>query len=125
MAEPRGGEPPNVRAWLYRAVRNAAISASRSTGRRGRRERAVAGERGAWFEPRPHDLLDAAAAQAALQQLPVTQREVVVLRLWSGLTLTGVAEVTGLPVSSVFDQYRTALAAIRKHMGAVSCKSTA
>src|SRR4051812_27414003 len=93
-------EPPNVKAWLYLCTRHAAIAAARSDRRRQRRERAVAGERhgpyagGPLFDPRPDDRLDAAAAEAALADLPPAQREVVLLRVWGGMTLAEVAQVT-------------------------------
>jgi RNA polymerase sigma-70 factor (ECF subfamily) len=120
-------EPQNIKAWLYTAARNAAIAATRSGARRRRREQSVAelGQRGGWFQPSPEDLVDAAAAECALAGLPPGQREVVALRLWSGMTLAEIAEVTGSSVSGVFALYRAALAAVRRTMGApISCKST-
>src|SRR6478752_548116 len=42
--------PNDPIAWMYRAVRNAAIDHARSNARRRRRERLVAAERGAWFD---------------------------------------------------------------------------
>jgi RNA polymerase sigma-70 factor (ECF subfamily) len=119
-------EPGNVRAWLYAAVRNAAIAAARSGARRRRREQGAARHKGGgWFEPAPGDPIDAAAAQRALAELPPAQREIVVLRLWSGMTLAEIAGVTGSSVSGVFAQYRTALAAVRRTMGAQSpCRTT-
>jgi RNA polymerase sigma factor (sigma-70 family) len=107
-------EPPNVKAWLHASVRNAAISESRSARRRRRREQSVAAERGEnWFDRHPSDLLDAGAVQDALQHLPQQQREIVVMRLWSGMTLSEIAQITGLAVSTCFDDYRRALGAIR------------
>src|SRR5436309_15644873 len=54
-----GRLPADARTWLFRCVRNEAISAWRTDQRRGRRERTVAsadGEAGAaWFVPRPED----------------------------------------------------------------------
>ena len=57
-----------------------------------------------------------AAAQAAMTELPVQQREVIVLRIWGGMTLQEVADVVDRPVSTVFSRYRAGLAAIRKEM---------
>jgi RNA polymerase sigma-70 factor, ECF subfamily len=113
-----GRMPAEPRTWLFRCVRNAAISACRSQGRRGRREgragRAAGG--GGWFVPRVEDRIDAKAAQAALAALPAAQREVVTLRIWSGLTLAQVADVTGMPMSTVYDQYRAAIKAVRERL---------
>jgi RNA polymerase sigma-70 factor (ECF subfamily) len=109
-----GGNPPEEpRTWLYRCVRNAAISASRSNRRRGEREQSVASDASPWFVPRHEDRLDARAAQQAMSELPAGQREIVILRIWSGLTLAEIREVTGLPTSTVHDQFRAALAALR------------
>lgn len=117
-----GRLPENARTWLFRCVRNEAIGAWRSARRRGRREREVASGAAGWFAPQPGDALDARAAQAALEALPAEQREVVMLRLWSGLTLAEIAEVTGTAVSTAHDRYRAALAAVRKTMEA-PCRS--
>jgi RNA polymerase sigma-70 factor (ECF subfamily) len=78
--------PDNVVGWLYRVVRNQAISASRSSGRRARHEAAAAMSRPSWFQPAADNELDAASAVRALALLPAEEREVIVLRLWSGLS---------------------------------------
>ena len=113
-------EPPHPSAWLHRCVRNACLDERRTRVRRQHRERSVAADRADWFEPRIDDLVDARSAQAALESLPDLPRQIVVLRVWSGLTLTEVAGVTGQPVSTVHDQYRKALAAIRQRIEARS-----
>jgi RNA polymerase sigma-70 factor (ECF subfamily) len=112
----REDSPPNMLAWLYRAVRSAAIDGLRSEGRRQRREREVASERSMWFESGSEDAIDAAAAQTALATVPEKQREVIVLRLWSGLTLAEIAELCQTSVSTVFSRYRAGLAAARKQL---------
>jgi RNA polymerase sigma factor (sigma-70 family) len=113
--------PRNVRAWLYKAVRNEAISRARSEKRRDEREqRRASPER--WFDTSPVDVIDAAAAQAALDQLPPAQREVIVMRVWGGMTLAEIAGVTDSPVSTVFDHYQAGLRAVREKMG-VSCET--
>jgi RNA polymerase sigma-70 factor (ECF subfamily) len=99
--------------WVYRCVRNAAISASRSARARGARENAVGAEQGLCFEARPGDLIDAADAAAALATLPAAQREIVTLRLWSDLGWQQIADVTGLPLSTAHAHYKLALAALR------------
>jgi len=114
MAQP--AQPANVKAWLYLATRNAAVAAGRSVRRRARWERAVAERVGPLFEADPAGRIDAAAAEAALAELPPGLREVVVLRVWGGMTLAEVAAVTGGAVSTVFDQYRAAIARVRKSL---------
>src|SRR5262245_35551104 len=85
--------PDNPVPWLYRVVRNAAISAARSAERRRRHETAAAGRTPAWFLPAENAALDAKQAAAALQMLPDEEREAVVASLWGGLTF---AEIGGL-----------------------------
>jgi RNA polymerase sigma-70 factor, ECF subfamily len=108
--------PQYAKAWLYKAVRNAAITVARSGGRRRSRERFVANRRPEMFEHKVADLIDAAAAEKALTGLPHAQREIVVLRIWGQMTLAEVAETVGLAISSVHDAYRTALSALRQAM---------
>lgn len=112
--------PENVVGWLYRVVRNAAISASRSAGRRARRESAVAHRGEPWFQSSPGDRLDAAAATEALQHLPLEQRETIVARLWGGLSYEEIARLTGSSTSSVHRWYERGLAALRERLDA-SC----
>jgi RNA polymerase sigma factor (sigma-70 family) len=113
----------NAKAWLYRSARNAAISQGRSFWRRKRREQVVARQRVELFHARPEDAIDAAAASAAVAQLPPDQREAVVLRIWSGLTLAEAAEVTGTSVSTAFARYRAGLSEIRRIMESSTCKA--
>ena len=109
--------PHNVVGWLYRAVRNGAIGALRAQGRRSRREVAAARPDEAWFEPPDGDGIDAAAATAALRQLPVEQREAIVARLWGGLSLEQIAELCGASTSTVHRRYQAGLAALRERLG--------
>jgi RNA polymerase sigma-70 factor (ECF subfamily) len=111
--------PANVVGWLYRVVRNGAISAGRSARRRSRREAAVARRCRPWFHDAPGDAIDAMAATLALEQLPIVQREIIVARLWGGLSLQEVAELTGSSISTVHRRYEAGLAALREKLGAV------
>ena len=108
--------PDDAKAWLFRAVRNEAISKSRSFWRRKRRESKVSSERRDWFEHRVEDLIDAEAAQRALATLSTEQREVVVLRIWAGLGFQQIAELTGASVSTTFERYKTALARMKAQL---------
>jgi RNA polymerase sigma-70 factor (ECF subfamily) len=106
--------PRNPIAWMYRAVRNAAIDAVRSAQRRKRREESVARVRGTWFVPEPEAALDARLAEESLRQLSAEHREVVVLRIWGDLTFGEIAEVTQLGTSTVHDRYKAALGELRR-----------
>jgi len=113
----QSSEPANARAWLFRSVRNAAISRLRSRRRRRRRERHLAADRPGWFSERTQDLIDAKTAQAMLAELPQRQREVIVLRIWGGLTLREIGEVVGTAVSTALRLYRTGLEALQERLG--------
>src|SRR5215468_4574601 len=60
--------PHNPLPWLYRVVRNAAVSAGRTERRRQRHEAAAAARAPAWFDA-DADALDAEAVTAALHGL--------------------------------------------------------
>ncbi len=105
--------PAHVKAWLFRCVRNAAIDQWRSRKSRQRYERERRSER-PWFEPRLDDLLDARTAEEALRRLPEEQREIIVLRLWGGLTLHEASETTGEAASTLSSRYQAGLTALRR-----------
>ena len=117
MAQPRS--PENVKAWLFRSVRNGAISQLRRQKRRQKHTQELAVGRQSWFENRPDDLLDAKTAQQALVNLPEEQREIVILRIWGQLTLREITEIVEQPLSTVHHKYQSALKAIRIKMQAV------
>ncbi len=110
------GRPENVKAWLFQSVRNAAVSWIRSRRRRAKYERAAGAARCELFRAAADDLIDAQAARKALQSLVRQEREIVVLRIWGGMTHKEIAEIVSLPVTTVFRRYGSALASIRKAM---------
>jgi len=105
--------PRNPTAWMYRAVRNAAIDAARATDRRRRREQSIAQTRREWFDPQPDALLDAQAAEESLRRLSPEHREVVVLRIWGDLGFAEIAQIMQLGVSTVHERYKAALGQLR------------
>lgn len=102
------GLPPNPRAWLLAATRSAALDARRSRTRRQRRESAFATPA---VEAEP---VEAGPLLAALRGLPVRQREVVVLRLWAGLTFPQAAELIGVAASTAHADYAAAIETMRQ-----------
>jgi RNA polymerase sigma factor (sigma-70 family) len=111
-----GRMPSAPRPWLFRCVRNEAITAWRSDQRRVRREAASAAAGDDWLVPSTDDPLDARTAQAALLELPPEQREAITLRFWSGLKLAEIASVTGVDTSTVQRRCEAALAALRQRL---------
>lgn len=99
--------PERVVPWLFRVVRNRAIAAARSDRRRSRREaRASAGE--AWFAA-TDDRVDAGHAARLLDELEPESREVIVARLWGGLTFEEVARLQGCSLTTAHRRYRAGL----------------
>ncbi|MFO0848725.1 MAG: sigma-70 family RNA polymerase sigma factor [Gemmataceae bacterium] len=114
--------PADPVAWLYRVTRNAAIDAGKADRRRARRE-ATAARPVRWFAEPAVDGLDAEAAVTALGALPGEQREVIVARLWGGMTLDQAAGVAGCSVSSAHRRFEAGIAALRERLG-VTCPKT-
>jgi RNA polymerase sigma factor (sigma-70 family) len=114
--------PDNVVGWLYRVVRNQAITTSRTSARRARHAERLAHERPAWFETESDSALDAAEAVAALESLPIDLREVIVLRVWSGLAFEEIAELIGKSTSTAHRKYEAGLTALRQNWS-VSCQN--
>jgi len=108
--------PVQVGPWLYRVVRNAAISAARAEKRRRRHEAAAADRAPAWFAAAEATALDSAAATRALHALPIEQREVIVAHLWGGLTFEQIAEVAGCSSSTAHRWYAAGLSALRERL---------
>lgn len=111
-----GQAPSNAVAWLYKTVRHAAIDAGKAARRRQRREAAVARPE-PWFREPGIEELDAATAVAALQRLPDDEREVIVARLWGGLSFEDIGEVAGCSASTAFRRYAAGIETLRKELG--------
>jgi RNA polymerase sigma-70 factor (ECF subfamily) len=106
--------PDPVLPWLYRVVRNGALSAGRSERRR--RAHETAARRPAWFLPNLETGLDAEASAEALRGLPPEQREVIVAHLWGGLTFEQVGSLIGQSTSTAHRWYLAGLAALRERL---------
>lgn len=108
--------PRNLVAWLFRVVRNGALSAARSDRRRRHHESTIARHTAGWFTPSTETGLDGEAAAQALQALPVEQREVIVAHLWGGLTFEQIAELIGASSSTAHRLYSAGLSALRERL---------
>jgi RNA polymerase sigma factor (sigma-70 family) len=108
--------PANPVAWLYRVVRNRAISQYRASRRREQREE-LAGR----LRPRADDSaiesgVDPLDLAAALESLDELLREAVVARTWGGLGFEQIAELAGCSVSTAHRRYEAGLAALRERL---------
>jgi RNA polymerase sigma-70 factor (ECF subfamily) len=113
--------PQNPAAWLFRVVRNRAISLARSHQRRRRRESLAARLRPK-SDAAEAPAVDAAALSEALDALDGVEREALVARVWGELSFEQIAALLGVSTSSAHRYYLAALRSLRKQLG-VSCTS--
>ncbi len=108
----------NPIAYLYRSVRNQSINTLRAEKRRQSHESQKI--------PRlfylPVDELEQEQfkdqIEKLLHDLPLDQREAVVLRIWGELSFSQIAETVDIPESTARSRYRYALENIRKNLSA-------
>ena len=101
-------------AYLYACVKHCAMDWQRSLSRRSRRDEAAA-------RPEAEPLFTApleqderrAAITAALRNLPANQREVLVMKIWGGLSFPQIAEALLISSNTAASRYRYALARLR------------
>ena len=115
--------PRQIVAWLYRVVRNKALSAARASQRRRRHELSAAEHRRAWFGESPSGRIEAEEATAALEQLPSEEREIVVAHLWGGLTFVQIGELVGVSDSTAHRRYQSALSQLHEQLQSTSGES--
>lgn len=103
--------PDDLRAYLFTAIRNAAMNELRST-----RQLVELSEEDSWFEGCGHDVLSERHLRSALWSLPEEQRQVIVLHIWGELTFAEIAVVLGISANTAASRYRYALERLREQM---------
>jgi RNA polymerase sigma factor (sigma-70 family) len=104
-------------AYLYAWVKRAALDWQRGRARRARREAAAARPEGEPLFDGPAELAERRAAiAAALGTLPAEQREVLVMKVWGGLSFPQIAEALGVSANTAASRYRYALAKLREQL---------
>jgi len=109
----KGVQPEDPTAYLFAAVRHAALDHRRSAARRRARERTAMQHR-PWFEGMPTAGEERESLQVALLALPESQREVVVMKIWGELTFEAIGRVLSVSSNTVASRYRYAIKALRK-----------
>jgi RNA polymerase sigma-70 factor (ECF subfamily) len=106
--------PERILPWLYRVARNAALASARSNSRRRKREAKVHSPE-LWFAA-TDDRLDGVEATRLLAELSLEQREVIVARIWGGLTFEEVAQIAGCSLPAAHRRYQAGLTALRERL---------
>jgi RNA polymerase sigma-70 factor (ECF subfamily) len=103
-----GGKPPDA-PLVFATIRRRAIDLARSNDRRLRRERASP----EWFCAPMESAARDEELEEAVKNLPPPLREVLVLKVWSGLTFQQIADTIGIPANTAASRYRYALERLR------------
>jgi RNA polymerase sigma factor (sigma-70 family) len=101
-------------AYLFACVRHCALDWIRSRRRRlGREQRVARPEAEPLFASHVEQDERRAAIEAALRDLPPEQAEVLVMRIWGGLTFPQIAAALETSPNTAASRYRYALAKLR------------
>lgn len=102
----------HAKAYLYRCARNEVLNGTKT------QERNVSlDEDTPWFDVLNRDFTEELSLRRGLQALPSEQRQVVVLRVWSGLTNAEIASLLEISANTVASRYRYALEKLREAIG--------
>ncbi|QEF97062.1 RNA polymerase sigma factor SigV [Stieleria maiorica] len=108
--------PDQPRGWLFKVVRRDALNASRSQSRRKKHEQIRRDQRVNWFVDGVEESIDGEMATRALRSQPVAIREVLVLRLWNGLSFDEIGQLVGVSPRTASRRYQSGLQAIRSQL---------
>jgi RNA polymerase sigma-70 factor (ECF subfamily) len=103
--------PDNPVAYLCRAVRNTALNLRRDHARE-----VSLGPEAAWLESPPGLQEVGMALEAALQTLPEEQREIIVLRIWGGMSFDEASTALDISPNTAASRYRYGLAKLREQL---------
>lgn len=100
----------DVKPYLYAMVRNEVCNYIR----RGGEELLVDCYEGILFEESSRE--DEILLQQLVKELPEEQREVIVLKIYQGLTFREIAEIVSIPLNTAASRYRYAISSLRQKM---------
>ncbi|PYJ96015.1 MAG: hypothetical protein DME23_22025 [Verrucomicrobia bacterium] len=108
----RAQPPTQPEHYCVRSFRNRALNCRRNLWRRVTREL----ESRRWFERSPDETPYERTAMRCLAELPVEQREVIVLKIWHEYTFEEMGELLELSPNTVAGRYRYGLQKIRARL---------
>lgn len=106
------GPPPLP--LVLATIRRRAIDRARSEDRRRLRESEACPADQPWFDQDPGAGEEQQRLQAAVQALPFARREVVIMKIWGGLTFEQIGQVLDIPAATAASRYRYALESMRE-----------
>jgi RNA polymerase sigma-70 factor (ECF subfamily) len=109
------GAPAKPEHYCVRCFRNRALNYRRTLWRRLARE----WESLRWFEKTPDETPEERAAMECLAELPVEQREVIVLKVWHGCTFEEIAGLLEISPNTAAGRYRYGLQKLRNKLEGV------
>ena len=104
--------PDDPEHYCLRAFRNRALNHHRGLWRRLARE----WESVRWFERSANQDQAEAEAMRRLAQLPAAQREVIVLKIWHGLTFEAIGNLLDVSPNTAAGRYRYGLNKLKLHL---------
>ena len=108
------GQPPPL-ALVFATIHRRAIDMARRADRRANREMAaLEAIPDAWFDSSVEDRELKRLIQCAMSRLSDNFREVVILKVWGGLTFAEIAVSLGIPANTASSRYRYALEELRR-----------
>ncbi len=108
--------PRNPVAWLFDVVRKRAIDMHRASQRRRKHEAAAGAASPGWFLPKETQEFDGQTLAAALRSLAVEHREVIVARIWGGLSFDQIGLLVGASTSAAHRRYEAGLRHLRERL---------
>lgn len=103
--------PEDPKPYLFRSIRNAALNVLQAQTRE-----ADLAEIEPWFEVPQHDKAAEAGLRKELLQLPMEQRQVLVLHIWGGLTFEEIGALLDISSNTAASRYRYGLEKLRTRM---------
>ena len=107
----RGGGPPDL-PFCFSTLRFCGLNHYRSESRRQKREESIIylnDFRDVWLDPSLENDEEGELLQDALKRIPDKLREVVVMKVWGGLTFAQIAESLAISPNTAASRYRYAL----------------
>ena len=111
--------PKDVLAWLYAATKRRSMNIARAEKRRLHHQSAAAESKVDWFDCPTFDASRAELGPrvaAGLEQLEAEEREVVVARVWGGLTFEQIGQLVGCSSSAAHRRFLAALEKLRTYV---------